>query len=396
MTTTVPDSNAATGQKTVVDDEQMLVAEPPMFRRKEVKKGETFNFVRFTKDDFETTPYFQGLTGKGVKVAVLDSGMDGNHPALRNRIDRTNSRNYTYGGPNAWDDFNGHGTHVGGIIAAEENQAIMYGVAPEATLVVKKVLAPELRGRDPRYREFHPNPIAKAIRDAVDEGCQVINMSLGYVVRDAFGRSVSWRLLGQPGTNSPFTRFSDQFDELYDACTYAALNKVSVVVAAGNFGRNSFQFFRNEDNTISPPASYGSVITVASHDDSGIRSSFSSRGGELDFMAPGEVISTWPTALNPNGYLANQGTSMACPLVAGLVALLVEAGNRIKSGDRAGLSNQLVDGLQRTGFQARNPYEIREMLRGLSEFPDEHNRERGYGRLVGAYELVQGEVQQDL
>lgn len=390
MTVTVPD------QKTATDDEPNLVAENPMYRHKPLKRGQPFNFVRFTKDDFETKSFFEGLTGKGVKVAVLDSGMDGNHPALRDRIDRTNSRNYTYGGPDAWDDLNGHGTHVGGIIAAEQSQAIMYGVAPEADLVVKKVLAPELSGPDPRYREFHPNPIAQAIRDAVDEGCRVINMSLGYVVRDRFGRTVSWRLLGEPGTRNPTARFNDRLDELYDACQYAAMNRVAVVVAAGNFGRNSFQFFRNQDNTISPPASYGSVITVASHDDNGNRSSFSSRGGELDFMAPGEVISTWPIALATSGYRANQGTSMACPLVAGLAALLVEAGNRMKSGDTAGLSQQLIDSLQQTGFQARNPYEIREILRGLSEFPDEHDRERGYGRLVGAYELVQGEVQEDI
>lgn len=387
MTATVPGSNTASAEKT--EEGPILVAEHPVHKRKPLKKGQTFNFVRFAKDDFETKSYFDGLTRKGVKVAVLDTGIDGNHTALENRIDQTNSRsNYTYGGPDACDDKDGHGTHVGGIIAAEQKQNFMFGVAPEATIVVKKVLAPVF---DPRWREFHPYPIAQAIRDAVDEGCQVINMiSLGMVGRYADGRNISWRAMGQPSTGP---RFNKNLEELYNACMYAAANRVTVVVAAGNMGRGIQPF---QDNTISPPGSYGSVITVASHDDNGNRSTFSSKGGELDFMAPGEVISTWPLALNPNGYLAIQGTSMASPLVAGLAALLVEAGTRIKNGDLVGLNQQLVNSLQQIGFEARNPYEIREMLRGLSEYPDEHNRDRGYGKLVGAYELVQGIVEEDI
>ena len=115
-------------------------------------------------------------------------------------------------------------------------------------------------------------------------------------------------------------------------------------------------------------------------------------------MAAGEVISTFPASLTggTHGYVALQGTSMASPLVAGIATLLIEAGDRMKSGNLEGLNPNLVSDMRNTGFQARNTYEVHEMLRSLSERPNEHDRETGYGRLVGAYELVKGEVTEDM
>lgn len=93
------------------------------------------------KDDVEATPVFQGLTGEGVRVAVLDTGIDTGHPALVNRLDLTAARNFSGSGdPADVTDRQGHGTHCAGIIAAEDVGAIMSGIAPRATIVPIKVL----------------------------------------------------------------------------------------------------------------------------------------------------------------------------------------------------------------------------------------------------------------
>ena len=128
MTATSP--APGTTKSSGLDPDAPLVPEAPRVRRIPLKKGQPFNFVTFTKDDFEPKPYFDGLTGKGVKVAVLDSGCDAAHPALKDRIDTSLCKNYYYGSTDDWDDKNGHGTHVAGIILAEDKKAIMYGAAP--------------------------------------------------------------------------------------------------------------------------------------------------------------------------------------------------------------------------------------------------------------------------
>lgn len=348
---------------------QPIVLTPPV-KKSQRAEGDTFNFVKFAVDDFTATSYFDGLSGKGVRVAVLDTGCDKHHPALAGRIDVANSKNYTdnnRGDPLDFSDGNGHGTHCAGIIAAEKRDAIMYGIAPEATICAMKVLS---NGGEVRLGAV-PLRIAEAIRDAVKAGCKVISMSLGLP-----------EILMKP--------YVEDMGEVYKACQEAMAAGVTICAAAGNLGRS-------RSNTIEPPGAYGGVITVASHDDSGVRSRFSSMGGELDVMAPGEVFSTWPLDLpfrrggfsrRPNLYEPLEGTSMATPLVAGIAALLIEAGQRPLNS----LSEPLARDLDETGFRARNNYEVRELIRLLAERPNEHRREDGYGRLVRAYEYVSGKV----
>lgn len=117
---------------------------------------------------------------------------------------------------------------------------------------------------------------------------------------------------------------------------------ITVVVSAGNSGG------RSDRNEINPPASFGGVVTVASHDDNYERSNLSNMGGELDFMAPGETVSTYPPGLpyGPNGrtgndYEAMQGTSMACPAIAALAALLIQAGRDRPAGMSADLAARI-------------------------------------------------------
>ncbi len=211
--------------------------------------------------------------GEGVVVAVLDTGIDEDHPDLRGAV--VKSRDFTGEGI---EDGNGHGTHVAGIIAARENRVGFVGAAPKARLLVAKVLSNRGFGR----LEW----IARGIEWAVAEGADILSLSLG----------------------GPMSS-----DLLHRAVHQALAAGKVVVCAAGNGGALARQ-------AIGYPGRYGSVITVAAHDRNGQPSGFSSRGAALDFMAPGEEIwSTW----RKGGYAKLSGTSMAAPFVAGLAALVL-------------------------------------------------------------------------
>eukprot|EP00179_Madagascaria_erythrocladioides_P021379 CAMPEP_0198336476 /NCGR_PEP_ID=MMETSP1450-20131203/21013_1 /TAXON_ID=753684 ORGANISM="Madagascaria erythrocladiodes, Strain CCMP3234" /NCGR_SAMPLE_ID=MMETSP1450 /ASSEMBLY_ACC=CAM_ASM_001115 /LENGTH=408 /DNA_ID=CAMNT_0044041215 /DNA_START=58 /DNA_END=1284 /DNA_ORIENTATION=- len=339
--------------------------------------GDTVQLVKFFVDDFNPASLFDGLDGEGTKVCVIDTGCDVNHPALAGRIINEASANFTDdngGSPTDVTDGSGHGTHCAGIIAAEERSAIMYGIAPKTRLIICKALSDN--GEPRGIIQNVPGRLAAAIRHGVDKGADVISMSLG----------LPDRIYGLP---PPFEDiYVEGMADMYVAVQEALAKGVVVCAAAGNDGQTL------TTNTITPPGQYGGVITVASHDDQGVRSSFSSFGGELDFMAPGEVYSCWPIGLEYSGRPGNEyeslrGTSMATPLVAGLAALF-------KQGGRVPDPSVLTQGMRQLynvhNFRGRTNYEVREMMRLLAERPSEHRRDDGYGRLVRAYVYVSGEV----
>jgi subtilisin family serine protease len=211
--------------------------------------------------------------GEGVKVAVLDTGCDLDHPDLKANI--LPGINLVNPSKEPWDD-NNHGTHVAGIIAAENNEIGMVGVAPHAKIMPVKVL------------DSHGNgdlvAVAKGIRWAADNGADLICMSLG----------------------SP-----NPVQEVRKAIQYAQKKGVVCFVAAGNSGLTKRVFY---------PADYSETIAIGSIDENMNRSNFSNTGENLDFMAPGNrIISTVPD----NWYAVLSGTSMAAPFVAGLGALLL-------------------------------------------------------------------------
>ena len=219
--------------------------------------------------------------GSGVKVAVVDTGIDKDHPDLAANI--KGGVNFVASrGPvnsNAWDDDNGHGTHCAGIIAGVDNSEGVIGVAPEASLYAVKVLNKRGSG--------YYSDIVDGIYWSVDNGMNVISMSLS-------------------GTYDS--------SDLSTACSYARSNGVVVVVAAGNSGNKL-------DDKPEYPAAYSSVITVAATDSSNLRASWSNYGSEVDLAAPGVYIySTY----KGGGYATMSGTSMACPHVTGTVALVLE------------------------------------------------------------------------
>jgi major intracellular serine protease len=215
--------------------------------------------------------------GQGVKVAILDTGVDYNHPDLRNaivkEIDITPDRD-------PMDHF-GHGTHVAGIIGARGK---MTGVAPECEIYSIKVLNDEGTGND----EW----LYQGILAAIDLKVNIINMSLGSKVYN-------------PRVESAIKKAYDQ--------------GIILVASAGNDG-----YVGNGIDTMGYPAKFDEVISVGAVDYDGNRASFSSVGKELDICTIGtNITSTYPN----NQYVKLSGTSMACPFITGISALIYSSHN---------------------------------------------------------------------
>lgn len=227
-----------------------------------------------------------GNKGTGIKVCIIDTGIDYNHEDLKdnykggyNFINNTNDPK----------DDHGHGTHVAGTVAALDNDIGVIGVAPEAYIYSLKVL-------DSNGSGSYSN-IISAIDWAINNNMQVISMSLG---------------------GSGFSQ------ALKDICDKADNSGIVVVAAAGNNDGDGSQ------DTVSYPAKFDSVIAVAATDSNDARASFSSCGPEVELAAPGvNIPSTVPKGTcklcDPSGYKLLSGTSMATPHVSGTVALVLKA-----------------------------------------------------------------------
>jgi major intracellular serine protease len=218
--------------------------------------------------------------GKGIKVAVLDTGCETAHPDLKDRI--IGGRNFTdddRSNPDIYTDYNGHGTHVAGTIAAQENEAGVIGVAPEAGLLIVKVLNKAGSGK---Y-----DWIIKGIHYAIEQKADIISMSLGGPA---------------------------DVPELHEAIKTAVNNNILVVCAAGNEGDGD-----DSTNEFAYPGAYNEVISVGAINLERGSSEFTNSHNEIDLVAPGEGITS--TYLNGK-YATLSGTSMAAPHVSGALALI--------------------------------------------------------------------------
>ena len=230
-----------------------------------------------------------GNRGAGVKVGIIDSGIDSQHPDL--------AANYAGGwdfveGDDTPQDALGHGTFIAGIIGAVDDGQGVVGVAPEASLYAYRVLDSSGVGNANTW-----NLVIAALDKAIVDGMDVVNMSFGS--------------LGDPG------------QDVLDACERAAAAGIVLVAAAGNLGN----FAGTGDNVIFP-ARYSSAMAVAATTMSDDRAYFSSTGPDLELAAPGfDIYSTLP-GIFPGfaSYGTESGTSFASAHVAGAAALLIHDG----------------------------------------------------------------------
>lgn len=269
-------------------------------------------------------------TGEGVIVGLLDTGTDGTHSDLQGQLVEGYDpyRGITID-PTVDSDKDGHGTHTAGIIAAKRNNGEgISGLAPDAKIMPIRIFNPSYIG---------DYAVADGIVWAVDNGADVLSNSWG-------GGGYS--------------------NILKDAFDYALKNNVVVVASSGNDTTDQFWHY---------PSAYTGVIGVAASDARDEITTFSSRGEYVSVAAPGNnVISTIPERLaqdegverQPYAYWA--GTSMACPYVSALAALLKEK------------------------YPDANVYQIKRMIEEGAEDIDKpgYDTASGYGRINAANSLA--------
>ncbi|MFC4549086.1 S8 family peptidase, partial [Halorussus sp. GCM10023401] len=219
--------------------------------------------------------------GEGSHVAILDTGIDGNHPDLQANVGAGVSL-VDCGGvdcPNDWSDDSGHGTHCAGIAGATSNAEGTTGVSTRTTLHAVKVLDSEGYGTW--------SDIAAGIERVADEGWDVANLSFG-------GGGYSYVVA--------------------EACTYAAGKGVLLVGATGNAGPCT--------DCVEYPAKYDECLAVGATTKDDELADFSATGPEVELVAPGESV--YSTTVD--GYTRKKGTSMAAPHVSGVAATLMADG----------------------------------------------------------------------
>ncbi len=253
-------------------------------------------------------------TGAGVTVAVIDTGVDVTHPDLENQVvpgalveqDPLTGKVSLVAATDVNEtarDWIGHGSHVSGIIAGDDDGNGITGIAPDAQIMPID-LAPSRKIYFSDYAFWRL--LSKSIDYAAANGADVINMSLG-------GQSS-----GIVATDKT-QKYLDSLAKVCDSVASAAASGTVVVSAAGNGGVYG--------NPESVPASCDGGMAVAALDSSLHRTFWSSYDAAVDVAAPGQDILSVDSTVadeSPTPHLVESGTSMASPVVAGVAALLVE------------------------------------------------------------------------
>ncbi len=261
------------------------------FPMKKQIKGTPWSLQRLVFDRLWEDTKGKDKDGQPVRVAVIDTGVDDTNIQLTTAVDKASGGNFLPPAKDASKDERklaedptvdevGHGTKVAGIIAARPRQGTGFvGLAPEAKIIPLKQNNAEGKGT--------PQKMAQAIRKAVHEGAQVINISQD--TKGALSQS-----------------------DLEQATAYAVQHDVVVVAAAGNDGADGA-------SKRTYPASYRGVLAVAASDRNNERAYFSQSGDFVGVAAPGvDMVSTVPKG----GQCVDNGTSFAAPYVAGVAALI--------------------------------------------------------------------------
>ena len=235
-------------------------------------------------------------TGKGVTVAVIDTGVDFGHWQLEKGL-RIDGYNFGDNNRDIHDDI-GHGTLVAGIIAGQK-----WGLAPDATILPIKVNASG-------SLSFKPEALASGIDYAVEHGAQIINLSLYANEKD---RSVA------------------------DAIRRALAKGVIIVAAAGNQGGN-----------VSFPGSLPGTIVVAGTNVDGTLSPASNRGDEITIAAPSRMVGSTLSSDDFNPYA--HGTSFAAPIVSAAIAALLQINPQLDREQVIDTLRSTADGIPNTEF----------------------------------------------
>jgi len=279
LVVSVPQNQAAEKARAYGAEKNVKFAEPDYVATAILIPNDTYFTSQWGLTKIQAPQAWDVTTGSSdVKIAILDTGIDQNHPDLASKI----VANWNFTTSSTVDDLYGHGTHCAGIAAAITDNSIgVAGVGFNTSLMNGKVLDDKGSG----YYSW----IASGITWATNNGAKVISMSLG----------------GGSGSST-----------LESAVNYAWNNGVVVVAAAGN-NRNTAPVY---------PGYYSNCIAVAATDQNDAKASFSTYGSWVDVAAPGvSIYSTLPNHSNSIGtmnYGSLSGTSMATPHVAGLAGLL--------------------------------------------------------------------------
>lgn len=282
-----------------------------------------------------------GYTGEGARVAVIDSGIDTDHPDLAPNIDFAASASMVPG--ESIEDYNGHGSHVAGIIAAADNARGVIGVAPNATIIAIKV--------SDANRNIDFSWVLEGIVHAVSVDADIINMSLGGYIRH---------------NETPANETAALLKLTRDAINYAVKQGVLVVCSAGNNALDG----TGDAGLVHVPGDVGNGIVVSATGPVGWTpgsstyldnlASYSNYGSQIDFAAPGGDVRLRPSpnwfmdmvynCATGGGYVYRAGTSMAAPHVCGVAALLVEKlGRDVKPAQLEAALRHSADDLGKPG-----------------------------------------------
>ncbi len=282
--------------KVLQSDPRVLYAHPNYILQATTLPNDTHLSSQWGLTNINAAGAWGRTTGDAsIVIAVVDTGVDLDHPDLINKI----VPGYDFVNNDAVpDDDCGHGTHVAGIAAAETNNGIgIAGVSWNSLVMPVKVLNYAGSGAF--------SAVSEGIIYAADGGADIINLSLGGLVDTLDG-------------------------VLRDAVVYAHNMGTAVIAAAGNDASPVSYLHWDYGWLYTVPAAYPECITVAATDQNDVLAEFSNYGAEVDIAAPGvDILSTVP-----GGYNSFNGTSMSTPFVSGLAALILT--------DKPWLSNEEV------------------------------------------------------
>ncbi|MDQ0845451.1 type VII secretion-associated serine protease mycosin [Streptomyces sp. V1I6] len=274
-------------------------------------------------DAMDAEKIWKTATGEGIKVAVIDSGVNAGTPSLKGKV--LEGVDATGTGGKATDDYLGHGTTMAELIAGTGAGGGLQGLAPGAEIIPMRVV---LKGFKPK--KVNENDMAQAIRAAADSDAQIISMSVGIEFKDTLE---------------------------HEAVKYAESKGKLLIAAAGNSG--------DEDNKPSYPAKYPEVVGVTAASPEGQVDDYSHHGGLVDLAAPGSDIPKWCDATFTSYCNGSDGTSAAAAIASASAALIWSAhpewtANQVlrvmfesagagKDGNKKTLSNYYGHGVVRPG-----------------------------------------------